>query len=1068
MIETWTSVGVFQGLPLFFTEVNYSACPSNSCTDQHLPDWQGSYLVDLFTYFNKTYGDAAHSPVRVMWLRSADADLPLGIYYGTSGGEKQAHIAQCSPFPPTDQNHNPLSYPLSHLYQYLTTMSRNCLNSAAPPPTNTPGPGSTNTPTLTPSATPVPQNCRSPWTCQDVGSPSPTGGQYFDGTSWTLWGAGNGLDTTSDSFHFAAQPLLGDGSVSARVVSQLGGSTTDKAGVMIRESLQPGAAYFHLFYLSSQGSLAVEERKSTGVTANMVAIPAGQLGTYIKVERQGNLFTAYSSPDGLTWTAVASDTIAMQHNTYGGLAVASLNSNALTTATFDHVNVGCFVHGFCGDIGSPSPTGGQYFDGTSWTLWGAGNGLDTTSDSFHFAAQPLLGDGSVSARVVSQLGGSTTDKAGVMIRESLQPGAAYFHLFYLSSQGSLAVEERKSTGVTANVVTYPAGRLGTYIKVERQGNLFTAFSSPDGQTWTAVASDTIAMQHNTYGGLAVASLNSNALTTATFSGPVVGNNSFETPALGPGNFAYDINLTGTTWTFPSGQGHGSTGISANNSGFTGANPPAPDGGQVAFVNGMDTISQTIPGWQAGPIYTLSFDAAQRGEVNSTPERFEVLLDGTVLGTYTPTGTQYQPYAVSFSTGAGPHSIAFVGQLDSQIYGDNTAFIDNVQLSQSDIVVAPSGPVVGNNSFETPALGPGNFAYDINLTGTTWTFASAQGHGSTGISANNSGFTGANPPAPDGGQVAWVNGMDTISQTIPGWQAGITYTLTFAAAQRGENNTTPERFNVMLDNQILDVYSPSGTSYQDHSVSFSTSAGSHTLAFAGLLDSQIYGDNTAFIDNVRLTQAGTFPISTATPTATSTTAPLPTNTPTQVPTVTPTSTPVSARLTLSPLAVSFQQTVTVTGTNFGPSETLYLFWDSVHSSPITTTAATAAGSFVTRFSVPQAISGTHTVIAYGQTSGKAAYAILRVQPRLIVSPSSGATGTRLVTAGFGFGKQELVAVYWDKPAQVLGSSTTSATGSFFGTTALTITVPSTATLGRHVVYGVGQTSHAVGATYVTVH
>jgi hypothetical protein len=58
----------------------------------------------------------------------------------------------------------------------------------------------------------------------------------------------------------------------------------------------------------------------------------------------------------------------------------------------------------------------------------------------------------------------------------------------------------------------------------------------------------------------------------------------------------------------------------------------------------------------------------------------VLVDGAAVGTFTPAGTAYQQFTTAaFTVGEGAHTIAFQG-LDSAS-GDNTAFIDNVQLTQ---------------------------------------------------------------------------------------------------------------------------------------------------------------------------------------------------------------------------------------------------------------------------------------------------------------------------------------------------------------------------------------------------
>ena len=116
--------------------------------------------------------------------------------------------------------------------------------------------------------------------------------------------------------------------------------------------------------------------------------------------------------------------------------------------------------------------------------------------------------------------------------------------------------------------------------------------------------------------------------------------------------------TGSPWTFS-----GSAGISGNNSGFTSGNPPAPEGSQVAFLQGTGSFSQSVSGWAAGS-YVLTFDAAQRGNYQASQQNFKVLVDGTVVGTFTPSGTSYQSYSTAaFTVTAGSHTITFQG-LDS--------------------------------------------------------------------------------------------------------------------------------------------------------------------------------------------------------------------------------------------------------------------------------------------------------------------------------------------------------------------------------------------------------------------
>ena len=133
---------------------------------------------------------------------------------------------------------------------------------------------------------------------------------------------------------------------------------------------------------------------------------------------------------------------------------------------------------------------------------------------------------------------------------------------------------------------------------------------------------------------------------------------------------------------------------------------------------------------------LSFYAAQRGNYQASRQDFSVLVDGIVVGTFTPSGTSYQAYTTAaFTVAAGSHTITFQG-LDSA-GGDNTAFVDQVVVAQA----TPS--VVGDAGFEQVAVGAGQFRYDP--TGSAWTFA-----GDAGISRQRQRLHRGQPAGAGGG------------------------------------------------------------------------------------------------------------------------------------------------------------------------------------------------------------------------------------------------------------------------------------------------------------------------------
>ena len=166
-------------------------------------------------------------------------------------------------------------------------------------------------------------------------------------------------------------------------------------------------------------------------------------------------------------------------------------------------------------------------------------------------------------------------------------------------------------------------------------------------------------------------LSSVAIIPATAGVPVVNDPSFEQAPVGDGSYAYTP--SDSYWDF-----NGTAGVSSDGSLFTRNNSDAPQGSHVAFLQGSGSLIQAVTDWSSGD-YQVSFQAAQRGDVNSASEDFEVLLDGVVVATFTPSSSAYQTYTTpNFTVTAGTHALSFLG-LDSA-GGDNTAFIDGVTVA----------------------------------------------------------------------------------------------------------------------------------------------------------------------------------------------------------------------------------------------------------------------------------------------------------------------------------------------------------------------------------------------------
>lgn len=192
-----------------------------------------------------------------------------------------------------------------------------------------------NSAEATVSTLPMPRG----WSAADVGAPTLAGSTTATGTnSFQLTAGGSDVWGSVDQFQFTSVPWSGDGTLIARVVSIANTDAWAKAGVMFRDSLAAGA--INTFAAVSATNGVVFQRRTATDASTSSQSTSGLLPPYwMKLQRTGNVFQAYRSPDGITWTQLGSaQTVTMSNATiYAGLAVSSHNTNALTTAVFDNV-----------------------------------------------------------------------------------------------------------------------------------------------------------------------------------------------------------------------------------------------------------------------------------------------------------------------------------------------------------------------------------------------------------------------------------------------------------------------------------------------------------------------------------------------------------------------------------------------------------------------------------------------------------------------------------------------------------------------------------------------------------
>lgn len=178
------------------------------------------------------------------------------------------------------------------------------------------------------------------WTDADVGTPAIAGSASYDPASftYTVTGSGNDIWNNADEFHFVYQQLIGDGTITARVLTQDSTDVWAKAGVMIRETPEGGSTQVVMAMTPGNGA-AFQYRNQTDGGSSAAADNYAYLPEWVRLTRSGDNFTASISQDGVTWQDQGTVTIPMNTAVYAGLAVCAHNDGLLGTATFDNVSL---------------------------------------------------------------------------------------------------------------------------------------------------------------------------------------------------------------------------------------------------------------------------------------------------------------------------------------------------------------------------------------------------------------------------------------------------------------------------------------------------------------------------------------------------------------------------------------------------------------------------------------------------------------------------------------------------------------------------------------------------------
>ncbi|MFF0269959.1 alginate lyase family protein [Kribbella sp. NPDC004536] len=379
-------------------------------------------------------------------------------------------------------------------------------------------------PTTTPLDLTVGGQLPSGWSAADIGDYVPDerrlgtysvvalrrpGNTAYDTGAFTVRGAGTDLNVNGQGMtaHYAYTQVEGDATFVARISSRDNAGDADQVGLLMLKSLSPFDQMAGAFLVGNDSGtkqfirrLRVAAGTSTSTGSGGAPVP-----TWLKLERSGSRFTAFSSADGQTWALLGRDAIPAFGNApyYVGLSVTSRVPLELNTSVFDNITItpgadSIFDHPVSDPyrtFSSALATTAEYGQsGTDLAIRGAGADAWSTVDQYSTIYRPgAVQDGAtVTVAVTYQDAVDSWTKSGIIIRNDLTgagKAAGYLFLAVTPKNGvALQWDGNGDGGVDSNKQTGGTPVFATWLRLTRSGTTFTGSYSTDGKTWTAVGS----------------------------------------------------------------------------------------------------------------------------------------------------------------------------------------------------------------------------------------------------------------------------------------------------------------------------------------------------------------------------------------------------------------------------------------------------------------------------------------------------------------------------------------------------------------------------------------------------
>jgi len=174
----------------------------------------------------------------------------------------------------------------------------------------------------------------------DVGKIELKGSSEYlaDKAQYRITGSGKNMWFAEDAFQFLSKKMSGDLAFSVDVGWESAGQEPHrKTGAMVRQTLDADSPYVDVA-VHGNGLIELQYRTVKGGTTHSAPTPI-QAPATVKLERDGDIFTASVSKAGGPFQTIGAVSLALPDPVYVGLAVCAHNSTNLETALISNVKL---------------------------------------------------------------------------------------------------------------------------------------------------------------------------------------------------------------------------------------------------------------------------------------------------------------------------------------------------------------------------------------------------------------------------------------------------------------------------------------------------------------------------------------------------------------------------------------------------------------------------------------------------------------------------------------------------------------------------------------------------------